>query len=287
MTQILKAKPLIKKIYQDLRNQIEQLGISPRLVIIRLGEDPASSYYARNLQKKGSQLGMKIDLEEMSATTSQDDLISRINKISVDRSIHALMVQKPLPRHIDESQINEAIDYLKDVDGFNPINLGKIMLGETGFLPSTPAAVLALLDFYEIEVTGKHVVIIGRSNIVGKPLANLLLRKNKQGNATVTICHSRTNELDKYTSQADILIAAIGKAKFVKSTMVKIDSVLIDVGINRINHPERGYVYVGDIDFDDCLDKVKAITPVPGGIGSITTAKLLENVMKAYKNIAE
>jgi methylenetetrahydrofolate dehydrogenase (NADP+)/methenyltetrahydrofolate cyclohydrolase len=191
------------------------------------------------------------------------------------------MLQKPLPKHIDEVEIVMKIAPDKDVDGFHPLNMGKLVLNQDSLLPSTPAAVLKILDFYNIKTEGKNVVILGRSAIVGKPLANLLLRKDSPGNATVTVCHSRTQHLANITSQADILVAAIGKANFVKKEMIKQEAIIIDVGVNQIEDAETGYKYLGDVDYNDCFEKAAKITPVPGGVGSVTTSMLLSNVVKA------
>jgi len=248
-----------------------------------IGEDPAAKYYVENLQKKGQKKGIKVSTKLFDPTISQEQLLNEIAILNTDPDIHGIMLQKPLPKHLDESEIVMTINPEKDVDGFHPLNMGNLVLDRDGFVPCTPNAVLQILDYYEIETSGKHIVIIGRSDIVGKPLANLLLRKNKTGNATVTVCHSRTKDLSKHTKEADIVIAAIGKAEFVKADMLKESAIVIDVGVNQIEDPEKGYKYVGDVEFEASFEKVKAITPVPGGVGSVTTAMLLSNVLKAYK----
>jgi methylenetetrahydrofolate dehydrogenase (NADP+)/methenyltetrahydrofolate cyclohydrolase len=283
MTKKLTAKPLIKKIYAELKNEISTNDWHPHLAIILIGEDPAAKYYVENLQKKGQKKGIKVSTKLFDPTISQEQLLNEIAILNTDPDIHGIMLQKPLPKHLDESEIVMTINPEKDVDGFHPLNMGNLVLDRDGFVPCTPNAVLQILDYYEIETSGKHIVIIGRSDIVGKPLANLLLRKNKTGNATVTVCHSRTKDLSKHTKEADIVIAAIGKAEFVKADMLKESAIVIDVGVNQIEDPEKGYKYVGDVEFEASFEKVKAITPVPGGVGSVTTAMLLSNVLKAYK----
>lgn len=283
MAKKLIAKPLIKKIYADLKNEISTNAWNPHLVIILIGEDPAAKYYVENLQKKGMKKGFKVSTKLFDPAISQEQLLNEIEVLNTDSDVHGIMLQKPLPKHLDESEIVMAINPDKDVDGFHPLNMGNLVLDRDGFVPCTPNAVLQILDFYEIETEGKHIVIIGRSDIVGKPLANLLLRKNKTGNATVTVCHSRTKDLPKHTKEADIVIAAIGKAEFVKADMLKESAIVIDVGVNQVEDPEKGYKYVGDVEFEASFEKVKAITPVPGGVGSVTTAMLLSNVLKAFK----
>jgi methylenetetrahydrofolate dehydrogenase (NADP+)/methenyltetrahydrofolate cyclohydrolase len=283
MTVKLTAKPVIKEIYSKIKEEIFQKNYSPKLVIIFIGEDPSAAYYVRNLEKKGEKVGIKIQTKNFDSQISQIEFLNEIEKLNHDTTVHGIMIQKPLPSHLDEDEIVMTIDPQKDVDGFHPLNMGNLVLHREGFIPSTAAAVLEILRFYEIEVKGKNVVIIGRSNIVGKPLANLLLRKSEIGNATVTICHSRTKNIQEITQTADILIAAIGKPFFVTPDMIRENVVIIDVGINQIEDPERGYKYVGDVDFENCFEKASAITPVPGGVGSVTTALLLNNVLISCK----
>ncbi|MBC8384496.1 MAG: bifunctional 5,10-methylene-tetrahydrofolate dehydrogenase/5,10-methylene-tetrahydrofolate cyclohydrolase [Candidatus Cloacimonetes bacterium] len=283
-TKILSAKPVIKQIYSSIRTGIAESGIVPKLVIIVIGEDPAAEYYVQNLVKKGKKNNIIVETINYDHGIEEKTVVGKIVELNSDNSIHGIMIQKPLPEQIDEFVINKTIAPEKDMDAFNPVNLGKLLLGISGFVPCTPAAVLEMISFYDIEVSGKNVVIIGRSNIVGKPLANLLLRKSKPGNATVTVCHSRTANLAKISSQADVLIAAIGKPFFVKPEMVKENALIIDVGVNRVFDDEKGYKYVGDVDYDACFEKVSAITPVPGGVGSVTTAMLLRNVFLSCKN---
>lgn len=287
ITAKLAAKPVIKQIYSKLKNEIEKYQISPKLAILLVGEDPAAQYYVNNLEKKGNKTGIQVETIFFPRYVSQMELLNSLEKINNDNEIHGIMIQKPLPEHLDESKINIKINPEKDVDAFHPFNLGNLLLENEGFIPCTPAAVVEMLRFYGIETAGKNVVILGRSNIVGKPLANLLLMKNKTGNATVTVCHSKTIDLIDVTKRADILIAAIGKPLFVKPEMIQENCVIIDVGVNQVSDPEKGIKYVGDVDYDACFDKASAITPVPGGIGSITTAMLLKNVFLAYKKTTQ
>ena len=283
MSKRLSGKKIVNNIYADIKENIELTKITPKLVILLIGNDPAAEYYVQNLEKKGSMIGIKVETRILDVSIDHQTLIEIIEALNNDSQVNAIMLQKPLPSHLDESEIVMKIDPKKDVDAFHPLNMGNLVLDKRGFIPATPAAVLELLKYYEIETNGKHIVIVGRSNIVGKPLANLLLRKSDTGNATVTVCHSRTKDLAFHTKKADILIAAIGKPLFIKSDMVSDDAIIIDVGVNQIEDAEKGYRYVGDVDYLGCFVKVSAITPVPGGIGTITTAMLLNNVLLAYK----
>ncbi len=276
------AKPLIKKIYADLQEEIEGFGVSPKLVILQIGDNPASEFYVQNLLKKSKKVGIEAELKKFDSSISQDIFLGEIKKLNNDDSVHGIMLQKPFPKDFNDDVITQTINPDKDVDGFHPMNLGNLLLGKDAFIPCTPQAVLEMLKFYNIQTTGKHVVILGRSNIVGKPLANLLLRKDETGNATVTVCHSRTQNLSEITRQADILIAAIGRARFVTKEMIRENAIIIDVGVNLIKEDGKEK-YVGDVDYDDCYEKSYLITPVPKGVGSVTTSLLLKNVVKAYK----
>jgi len=280
---ILKAKPLTKEKYKELKTEISQLGEPLVMKVIRLGEDPASAFYVQNILNQGKKLGVDVDLITLSGNTSQHDLVKLIEDFNNDDSVAGIMLQKPLPQHINETKINSLIKATKDVDGFHPENLGKLLLEQEGLFPCTATACLTMMEYYGIETSGKNIVIIGRSAIVGKPLANMLLRKDKTGNATVTVCHSRTKNIKDITKKADILIAAIGKANFVTQDFINNDCVVIDVGINEIIDTEGKASYVGDVDYHNVLDNVLAITPVPGGIGSVTTYELFKNLLKAKK----
>lgn len=283
MNKKLIAKPIIKGIYAQLKTELKKSVYLPNLAIILIGDDPAALFYAKNLEKKGAKIRMNVTTYKFADNIQQKDLLDEIELLNEDDTVNGIIVQKPLPGHLDESEIILKIDPNKDVDAFHPFNMGNLVLDGEGFIPSTAAAVLEILKFYDIEVSGKNVVILGRSHIVGIPLANLLLRKSKIGNATVTVCHSYTNNLPEITKKADILIAAIGKPLFVKSNMIKENAIIIDVGINLIQDAKNKSKYVGDVDFDDCLEKALLITPVPGGVGSVTTAMLLKNVVYALK----
>lgn len=283
MTQILKAKPVLKKIYGDLKDCLDGFDKEVVLRIIMAGEDAAAEWYVSNLQKKGSRYGIKVKLDKLSAGISNEELAGLIRFYNEDEATDGIMLQKPLPGHINENMINSLIDPQKDVDGFHPVNLGKLVLDQPALLPCTPQAVLEILKYYQIATAGKKVVVLGRSNIVGKPLGLLLLRKDITGNATVTVCHSRTKDLTAITSEADILIAAIGRARFVKADMIKQGAVVIDVGTNKIDDPEQGEIYAGDVDYAGVSPRASAITPVPGGVGSVTTGMLLTNLLKAAK----
>jgi len=282
MEKRLSGKKIAKEIFTKIKKDIEQQQITPKLVILLIGNDPAAEYYVQNLEKKGLKIGITVETMLLPESIDQKSLLNKIEELNNNSKVNAIMLQKPLPAHLDESEIVMKINPQKDVDAFHPINMGNLVLDKKGFIPATPAAVLELLSYYEIEMSGKHIVIVGRSDIVGKPMANLLLRKNKTGNATVTICHSRTKDLAYHTKQADILITAIGKPQFIKPGMIKEDAIIIDVGVNQIEDAEKGYRYVGDVDYSGCFDKATAITPVPGGIGTITTSVLLKNVLLAY-----
>jgi methylenetetrahydrofolate dehydrogenase (NADP+) / methenyltetrahydrofolate cyclohydrolase len=284
MEKIWKGFPVAKKVYKTVKEEIDLMQDTPHLVIIQVGNDPASEFYVSNIQSKSKKVGIKVTLILENETISTNELKQHILRLNLDNTVHGIMVQKPLPLHIDNSEINKSIHPQKDVDGFHPTNLGNILLEEDSMIPSTPAAVIETAIYYGLSFGGKHVVILGRSTIVGKPLANLLLQKKDAANATVTICHSRTENVSDFTQKADILVAAIGKANYVKEEMIKKNSIILDVGVNLIKSGNEEQKYVGDVDYNSCFDKALAITPVPGGIGSVTTALLLQNVLKAYKN---
>ncbi|MCK4339904.1 MAG: bifunctional 5,10-methylenetetrahydrofolate dehydrogenase/5,10-methenyltetrahydrofolate cyclohydrolase, partial [Candidatus Cloacimonetes bacterium] len=278
-------KKVAKKILEDLKVEVEKLsniGVVPLLTIFMVGKDPASDYYSQNIIKNGNKLGIKINLVSLKKDIQEDELIKQIEDANVDSDAHGILLQMPLPFHLQADKVTMAINPEKDVDSLHPLNAGKLLLGKECFIPCTPAAVLELIKFYNINTDGSKVVILGRSNIVGKPLANLLLKKCKYANATVTVCHSHTKDLEEITKSADILISAIGRPYFVTENKVKKDSIIIDVGINRIlDKDSKQYKFVGDIDYENVFEKVKAITPVPGGIGSITIATLMSNIIKA------
>ncbi len=278
MAVILDGKELAKKIRTNLAIDCERLkenGIYPKLAVIMVGEDNASKIYVKNKSKACEEVGIAFEEYLLPENTTMDELKNRIKELNEDNSIHGILLQSPIPKHLDINEAFSCISPKKDVDGFHPTNIGKLVLGQDTFVSCTPYGITKLLEEYSIKIEGKHVVILGRSNIVGKPLIQCMLQKN----ATVTICHSKTENVEEYTKNADILIVAIGKAKFVTSDMVKQGAVVIDVGINRT---EEGKL-CGDVDFEEIQKKASYITPVPGGIGPMTIAMLMHNVIKAAK----
>jgi len=286
--ELLDGKKIASIIKQELRNKISKLKEEgkniPGLVTILVGDNPASQSYVRGKGKACEEIGMRTKAEYFSSEIPELELLNLLNNYNSNRDYHGILVQLPLPKHIDENKIIEAVSPRKDVDGFHPVSIGNLVIGKETFVPCTPAGIQELLIRYNIETKGKHVVVLGRSNIVGKPIANLMLQKKVYANSIVTVCHTAAKDLSYYTRQADILIAAIGSPRFVKADMVKNDAVVIDVGINRITdgtHP-KGYRIVGDVDFDEVSKKSSYITPVPGGVGLMTIAMLLKNTYKAY-----
>lgn len=279
-----------KKIAAEMREEIAQRsadltarGTTPGLGVILVGEDPASQSYIRAKERACEKAGIYSDDNRLSAETTEEELLALVERMNRDPKIHGILVQLPLPAHIDEHRVLLAIDPDKDVDGFHPMNVGRMMVGEPGFLPCTPHGILHLLKRTGVTIEGAHAVIVGRSNIVGKPLANMLVQKNELGNATVTVCHTRTRNLAEITRQADILIAAIGKPGAVTADMVREGAAVIDVGVNRVDDAtrERGYRLVGDVDFDAVCEKAACITPVPGGVGPMTITMLLHNTVES------
>jgi methylenetetrahydrofolate dehydrogenase (NADP+) / methenyltetrahydrofolate cyclohydrolase len=281
MEKILSGKPISAKIRKVIRELIATHGLTPKMRLIQVGSDPASDFYVQSIVKRGGKLGCEVDLLSLPEGAGQNELLEHITAANEDDSVHGIMVQKPLPKHIDDSKIGSGISPDKDIDCLNPVNLGKIILQEDSLLPATPFAVLCTLKHYKAGVQGSHALIIGRSNIVGKPLANILLWKKSYANASVTVCHSRSENMADLLRSADIVIAALGKAEFVTADMVKEKSILIDVGINEKTDAAGKTSYVGDVDYNSCFDKALAITPVPGGIGSVTTSLLFLNLCKA------
>ena len=288
---IISGPEVSSEIYGELRERIEKLkseGTVPGLAVVLVGDDPASQVYVRNKGRKCEELGMHSETIVLPAETTEEELLARIDGLNRDPAIHGFLVQLPLPKHIDEDKVIEAIDPSKDVDGFHPVNVGRMLIGKPGFLPATPAGVQQMLVRSGVETAGKHVVIVGRSNIVGKPMAALMIQRGFGADATVTVVHSRTKDLASITRQADILIVAIGKPRFITADMVKDGAVVIDVGTNRIDDPThpKGSRLVGDVDFENVKDKVSAITPVPGGVGPMTICMLMANAVKAAENAA-
>ena len=278
MAIIIDGKKLAKKMREEAKIECDELkkkGIQPKLAVIMVGENSASKIYVKNKSKACDEVGIAYTEYLLEEKTTQEELINLIKKLNRDETINGILLQSPIPGHLNINQAFKAISYVKDVDGFTPSSVGKLVIGEDTFISCTPYGVIKMLEEYNIDLTGKNLVILGRSNIVGKPLLHCCLNKN----ATVTICHSKTQDLSEYTKRADILISAIGKAKFVTKDMVKNGAVVIDVGINR---DENGKI-VGDVDFDNVEPIASYITPVPGGVGPMTIAMLMNNVIKATK----
>jgi methylenetetrahydrofolate dehydrogenase (NADP+)/methenyltetrahydrofolate cyclohydrolase len=282
---LIDGKTISLQVKEEVKEETEKLianGIKPGLVVVLVGEDPASAVYVRNKGKACEKAGILSKTIKLPKETSEEELLALIGKLNKDPLYHGILVQLPLPAHIGESKVIDLINPLKDVDCFHPANIGKLVSGKPYVLPCTPAGIMKLLQASNISTEGKHVVIIGRSNIVGKPMANLLVQKSPQANSTVTVVHSRTDNIAFHTRQADILIAAMGRANFVKEDMIKENVVIIDVGINRVSADnEKGYILAGDVDIDDVIGKVSKITPVPGGVGPMTIAMLLKNTLTA------
>lgn len=271
--ELLDGKVLANDILDKLSLKVKQLDTAPNLVVIQVGNDPASSVYVRNKERTAERVGINSETVKLSKHITQDELLEIIDKYNNDSLVNGILVQLPLPEHINEQTILEAISPVKDVDGFHPLNVGKLNIGQKQMIPSTPAGIMELLKANHIELEGKHVVIVGRSNIVGKPLAHLLL----EANATVTIAHSRTKNLKQLTQMADILVVAVGQPELITKDYVKTGAVVIDVGINRTESGLKG-----DVDFNNVKSKVAAITPVPGGVGPMTIAMLMNQTYQAY-----
>jgi len=284
---ILDGRTLAETIRGELTEQVAEIvskgGKVPHLAAVLVGEDPASQVYVRNKVRSCEKIGFKSTLIRKPAETSEQELLEIVHNLNADKDIDGFIVQLPLPGHIDENRITLAIHPEKDVDGFHPVNFGRMAQGLPVYIPATPNGILEMLRRYEIETSGREVVVVGRSNIVGMPMGILMALKAYPGNATVTICHSRTRDLAAHTRRADILIAAIGRPNFITSDMLKDGVVVIDVGINRVEDASatRGYRLVGDVDFEDAGSKASWITPVPGGVGQLTVVSLLMNTLKA------
>jgi len=287
---IIDGNQIAADIRTELKAEVAELknnGIVPGLGVILVGEDPASQSYVSAKEKACATIGIFSDDNHLPADTSQEELLKLVKRMNTDPKIHGILVQLPLPKHIDEAAVLLAIDPDKDVDGFHPMNVGKMMVGEKAFLPCTPHGVVQMLMRSGVETSGAHVVVVGRSNIVGKPVANMLLQKKEGANATVTLCHTRTKDLGYHTRQADIIIAASGWPNTITAEMVKDGAVVIDVGVNRVEDSsrERGYRLVGDVDFDAVKEKASMITPVPGGVGPMTITMLLFNTVESAKRV--
>ena len=278
MAIIMDGKALAKKIRQELKIECDELkkkGINPKLAVIMVGDNPASKVYVRNKSRACNEVGIEYTEYLLKGNTTQEELESLIENLNKDKKVNGILLQSPLPEHLDINKAFKEIAYLKDVDGFTPVSVGKLCIGDDTFVSCTPLGIIRMIEEYNIDISGKNVVILGRSNIVGRPLIQCCLQKN----ATVTVCHSKTKDIKEHTKMADILISAIGKSKFVTSDMVKDGAVVIDVGINR---DENGKL-TGDVDFENVEKKASYITPVPGGVGPMTIAMLMNNVIKATK----
>lgn len=291
--EIIDGKQIAADMRAELAPQIRALserGITPGLAVVLVGDDPASHVYVRMKGKACNEAGMHSEQITLDASTPEDELLAVLDRLNHDPKIHGILVQLPLPKHINEQRVLRAVHVAKDVDGFHPENVGKVAVGDpTGFRPATPYGVQQMLLRSGVTIAGAHAVIVGRSNIVGRPMASILLQRGTGGDATVTVCHSRTKNLGEITRQADILIAAIGKAEIVKGDMIKRGAVVIDVGVNRVDDAtrERGYRLVGDVAFDEAKDVASAISPVPGGVGPMTIAMLLYNTVQAARQWAD
>jgi methylenetetrahydrofolate dehydrogenase (NADP+)/methenyltetrahydrofolate cyclohydrolase len=286
--QLIKGAEVAAQIREELKKEIAELkskhNVVPGLVTVLVGADPASQVYVGAKEKTSKELGIYSERYDLPEKTTQQELLKLIDKLNKDPKIHGILVQLPLPKHLNEEEVLYAIDPKKDVDGFHPVNVGKLMIGEPDYMPCTPAGIQQLLIRSGTQIEGAEVVVVGRSNIVGKPIANILLQKAPGANATVTVCHTRTRDMAFHTKRADILIVAAGKPKAITADMVKEGVVVIDVGVNEIGRTAEGKrILCGDVDFDAVKEKAKAITPVPGGVGPMTITMLMMNTVRAAK----
>lgn len=280
MADIIDGKAVAVKVKDEVKKEIGERGIKPCLAVILVGEDPASQVYVGNKKKACEYCGIESRSFELPESTSEDELLKLISELNDDDSVHGILVQLPVPKHIDEGRVIEAISPLKDVDGFSKQSAGALLTGEKGFVPCTPAGIIELLHSYNVEISGKNCVVMGRSNIVGKPAALLLMREN----GTVTVTHTKTQNIKDITNKADILVAAVGQPRMIDESYIKKGAVIIDVGIHRIDPDKNnGKKLCGDVDYDSVFDKASLITPVPGGVGPMTIAMLMKNTLKAYR----
>lgn len=284
-SKVLSGKDTAVAVYASFKNRLDILskrGIIPGLCVILVGDDPASQIYVKTKSKKLQSLGLRSKNIYLNNDVSQNELIQTINGLNQDSNYHGILVQMPLPSHIDSQLIINSIDSTKDVDGFHPENVGWLSIGQPRFIPCTPKGIMKIFKHYNIELSGKDIVVIGRSNIVGRPMSVLVSSNGEWSNGTCTICHSRTKNLEQYTRNADVVISAIGKPNYLKADMIKKGSIIIDVGINRVEaENDKGYKIIGDVDYNSVIDKVSFITPVPGGVGPMTIAMLVENTIEA------
>ena len=287
--EIIDGKLIASEIREDLKKEVEKLkdgGITPGLGVILVGADPASMSYVTAKERACDNLGIYSENIKLPAETTEEELLVLVEEMNSNPKIDGILVQLPLPKHIDTDKVIMSISPSKDVDGFHPVSIGKMLMGNDTFLPCTPHGIIKLLLHSNVKVEGANVVVVGRSNIVGKPVANLLLAKSEGGNATVTVCHSRTKNMSEITRKADILIAAIGKAEFITADMIKDGAVVIDVGVNRVDDStkKRGYRLVGDVEYKTAFEKASKITPVPGGVGPMTITMLMYNTVESARN---
>lgn len=286
-SKVLSGLDTAAKVYESFNDRIKVLstkGVVPGLCVVLVGDDPASQIYVRTKSKKLKSLGLLSEMICLDADVTEQKLLSIIEDLNANSKFHGILVQMPLPRHINSQNVISSINPTKDVDGFHPVNVGWLSIGKPRFIPCTPKGIMRIFSHYNIDLTGKHIVVIGRSNIVGRPMSILVSSNNANG--ICTVCHSRTKNINDYSRNADIIITAIGVPNFLTSEMIKEDSIIIDVGINRIDSDnEKGYKIVGDADYDSVFDKVSKITPVPGGVGPMTIAMLVENTIEAAENI--
>jgi methylenetetrahydrofolate dehydrogenase (NADP+) / methenyltetrahydrofolate cyclohydrolase len=287
---LIDGRAIAEQIHAETTQQILALkkrGVEAKLIFVRVGEDPASQVYVGMKERMSKRLGIRSETKVLPEATTQPELLRLIHELNADKSVHGILVQAPIPRQIDSTKIYEAVLPEKDVDGFHPVNTGKLLLGDTtGFVACTPAGIHELLIRSGVEIPGAHVVVLGRGNIVGKPMAALLMQKSKYANATVTVCHSHTTDIREHCKRADIIVAAMGVALFVKADMVKPGAVVVDVGVNRISDPtaKSGSILVGDVDFEAVRKVAGKITPNPGGVGPMTIALLMKNTVRAAEN---
>ena len=289
---IIDGKKTAAEIREQLKLKVDSLkekGCTPHLSVVLVGEDPASKVYVGMKQKACDNIGMSSETIKLDVDTTEEYILDLVEKLNNNDKVHGILVQMPLPKHISSSKVIETIRPDKDVDGFHPVNRGRLAIGEDCFVPCTPAGMQELLLKYGFDPSGKHVVVVGRSGIVGMPFSVMMAQKRKGANATVTICHTGSSDLKSYTTQADILVAAAGRPKTITADMVKDGVVVIDVGVNRVDDPEstKGYRLVGDVDFEPVKEKAAAITPVPGGVGPMTIAMLLKNTIKAAESLCK
>jgi len=288
---LIDGRAIAEQIHAETSQRVAALksrGVEPKLVFVRVGEDPASKVYVGMKERTSARVGILSETKVLSESTSENELLEILNRLNSDAKVHGILVQAPLPKHVSETKIYSTVLPEKDVDGFHPVNVGKLMLGDTtGFLPCTPAGVHQLLIRSQIKIQGTEVVVLGRGNIVGKPMASILMQKGKDANATVTICHSQTRDIAAHCRRADIIVAAIGVAEFLKADMVKPGATVIDVGVNRVNDPlaKGGSRLVGDVDFTRVQPIAGKITPNPGGVGPMTIAMLLQNTVRAAEKL--